>query len=140
MIKQRFVFLEHMADIKFKAFGISLAETFENAAVAFSKYVSANEKLKSNKKKTIKLKAADNEALLYSFLDELIYLVDAENFIVTSAKVKIEKNNLKASLLGANTKNLKLNHVKAATYAEMYIRKIKFGSEEAWEAQAVLDV
>ena len=140
MIKQRFVFLEHMADIKFKAFGISLAETFENAAVAFSKYVSANEKLKSNKKKTIKLKAADNEALLYSFLDELIYLVDAENFIVTSAKVKIEKNNLKASLLGANTKNLKLNHVKAATYAEMYIRKIKFGSEEAWEAQAELDV
>ena len=140
MKKQKFVFMEHMADIKFKAYGVSLAEVFENAALAFSKYVSAHEKIKANKTKNIEVVGRDNESLLYTFLDELIYLLDAENFIVTEAKVKIEKNKLKAKLSGANIRNYRLNHVKAATYAEMYVRKVKYGSEEAWEAQVVLDV
>lgn len=146
MKKPKFIFLEHMADIKFKAFGAELGEVFENSALAFSKYVSANEKLNSKKTETIKINAADNESLLYSFLDELIYFMDAKHFLVISAKVKIKesidkkKKKLEAKLFGVSTKNLHLNHVKAATYSEMYIRKIRFGSEEAWEAQVVLDV
>jgi SHS2 domain-containing protein len=140
MMKKNYIFLEHTADIKFRAFGASLEQAFENVVLAFSRYVSANEKLKANKKKTIELKATDNESLLYAFIDELIYLLDAEHFAVMTAQVKIEGGKLKAKLAGVNTKGLRLNHVKAATYAEMYVRKVRYGSQEAWEAQAVIDV
>src|SRR3989338_5252951 len=146
MKKQKFVFLEHMADIKFKAFGSTLEEVFENSALAFSRYVSANENLKPKKIVSIKIDTIDNESLLYSFLDELLYFIYAKYLIIISAKVKIKdsvdkkKKKLKAKLSCASTKNLHLNHVKAATYSEMYVRKVKFGSEEAWEAQVVLDV
>jgi SHS2 domain-containing protein len=140
MQKQKYIFLEHAADIKFKAFGKSLNEVFENSALAFSKYLSANEKLKAKKSKSFKITGTDNEYLLYNFIDQLVYLLDAEHFAVASAKVKIEGNKLVAKLFGDDTKKLNLNHVKAATYSEMYIRKVKFGSQEAWEAQMVIDV
>ena len=76
--------------------------------------------------------------MLYSFLDELIYLLDAKNFIVAKVKVKIKNNNLEAEVYGDNASKYKdLDHIKAATYSEMYIKQKK---DKTWEAQVVLDV
>lgn len=136
MKKNKFTELEHTADIKFEILGSSLNEIFENAALAFSSYISSNLKINSKKKKYIELSADNIESLLYKFLDELIYLLDADNFAVSKAKVKIKDNKLKATLFGDSTKNYNLQHVKAATYAEMYIKK----SKDNWRAQIVLDV
>ena len=79
--------------------------------------------------------------MLYLFIDEIIFLYDAENFIPSSAKAKVSKKgkarSLKASISGDSTKKYRnLDHVKAATYSEMYIKKTK----SCWEAQAVVDV
>ena len=131
-----FIFLEHMADIKFQAFGKTLEKAFENSALAFSSYISSGGKISSKRSKTIEIKAENNESLLYNFLDELIYLLDAEGFAVAAAKVQIKDNKLTAELKGDDIKNYHLNHVKAATYAEMHIKK----SKSEWEVQAVLDV
>ncbi|MDO8459597.1 MAG: archease [Nanoarchaeota archaeon] len=137
MKKQKFEFFEHTADIKFRAYGKNLEEAFENSASAFSFHVSRGGKIKSNKIKEINLEGADLEALFYGFLDELIYLLDAEGFIVVKAKLSIDENKLKGKLYGDEVKKYKdLDHVKAATYAEMYLKKVKTG----WEVQAVLDV
>ena len=79
----------------------------------------------------------DLESLFYKFLDELIYLLDAENFITAKAKVTLRGYNLHAEIFGDSASNYKnLDHIKAATYAEMYIKK----TEDGFEAQAVLDV
>ena len=132
-----FRFLEHTADIKFKAQGKTIEKVFEECVLAFSNYVSRGEKIKNSSKKIIKLKADNSESLLYQFLDNLIYLLDANNFIASNAKVTIEGNSLKAIVWGDNSKNYKgLNPIKAATYSEMYIKKTK----SEWEAQVVLDV
>ena len=40
---------------------------------------------------TIKVKGKDNESLLYSFLEEILYLLDAENFLIARvSKIKWE--------------------------------------------------
>ncbi len=133
----KYQFLEHTADIKFQAYGKTLSEVFENSVLAVKEYISRGEKIKSTKGKIIEVSGTDLESLFYNFLDELIYLLDAENFIATKAKITIRGYNLHAELYGDNASNYKdLDHIKAATYAEMYIKKTPKG----WIAQAVLDV
>ena len=135
---KQFEFLEHTADIKFRAYGKSLDELFENCVLAFSEYISRGEGIKSKTKKEIKLEGQDNESLLSKFLDELIYLIDADGFVTARAKVKIVGKKLSAILYGDIVKNYNdLDQVKAATYAEMYIKKKK---DKTWECQVVLDV
>ena len=133
----KYEFLEHTADVKFRAYGKSLDETFENSILAFSEIVGKGEKIKEVKKKTIFIKGKDRKSLLYNFLDELVYLVE-EGFAVSSGKVSIKGNSLKAELAGDDTSNYDgLEHVKAATYSEMRISK---KSSKRWMVQAVLDV
>ena len=134
---KKFEFLEHTSDIKLKIYGDTLNEIFENSVLAFSSYIAREEKIKSRKSKIVEVSGRDNESLLYNFLDELIYLLDADEFIASKAKVTLRGNNLIAEVFGDNTKDYKgLSQIKAATYSEMYIKKTSKG----WEAQFVLDV
>ncbi|MEK6843858.1 MAG: archease [Nanoarchaeota archaeon] len=133
----KYKFLEHTGDIKFQAYGKTLNEVFENSVIAVSTYISRGKKIKSSKGKVIDVSGTDIESLFYNFLDEIIYLFDAENFIAAKAKITIRGNNLHAEFFGDDASNYKdLDQIKAATYAEMYIKKKASG----WEAQAVLDV
>jgi len=138
MIKKKFEFLEHTADIKIRIYGKSIEEIFENAVLALSNYISRGQKIKSKIVKKIKVNGADMENLLLNFLDETIYLFDARNFIISKAKVRIKDKKLDVELFGDRASNYKeLDQVKAATYHEMYIKKLKAGR---WEAQFVIDV
>jgi len=133
---QNFEFLDHTADIKIKVSGRALNDIFETTVLAIAQYCSGGEKIQSRKGKVINVKGEDNESLLYNFIDEILYLIDAEHFIPVKAKVTMRGFNLQAELFGDETKNYKLEHVKAATYAEMSILKI----HNLWKAIFVLDV
>ena len=133
----KYQYMPHTGDIKLKIYGSSLPNIFENTALALSNFMSKDKKVSKKIEKTIKIKETNPESLLYSFIDELIYLFDAESFLVAEAKVKIKDNKLEAKLKGDSAKNYKdLDAIKAATYAEMYIKKASSG----WEAQFVVDV
>ena len=133
----KYEFLEHTADIKFRAYGKTLDEAFENSVLAISEYLSRGEKISSKKGKSITIHGTDLENLLYNFLDEIVYLLDAENFLTAKAEVKILGNNLKATLYGDDSKKYKdLYYIKSTTYAEMHVKKTSKG----WEIQAVMDV
>jgi len=133
----KFEFLEHTADVKFRAFGKDLNEAFESSALAFSEIVAKGQKVKSVRKKNIEIEAEDKKSLLYSFLDELVFLFDAEGFLVCSGEIKIDGNSLSAELSGDDSKNYSgLEHVKAATYADMEV----YEKNKMWIVQAVLDV
>ncbi len=133
----KYRFLPHTADIKFQANGKTLNEVFKNAALALANYITKGKKIKGKKTKIIQLKGTDKESLFYAFLDELIFLLDAESFVLSEIKVKINKLFLTAELKGDDaTLYSNLNHIKAATYAEMYIKK----TSQGFQAQAVLDV
>ncbi|GIU68662.1 MAG: archease [Candidatus Pacearchaeota archaeon] len=139
--KKKFDFLEHTADIKFRVYGKNLEEVFENVVSAISEYISRGKKVKVVNKKTISLITSENDLnlLLYSFLEELLYFLDAKNFIPAKAKVKIKEGHLKAVIYGDKASDYKnLDQIKSPTYSEMYIKNL--GKNRGWEAQFVVDV
>jgi len=136
---QKYKFLEHTADIKFQAFGNSLEEVFSNCAVVMSKTI-CNKKINPKKVKKIKIKGSDLQNLLYTFLEEFLFLFDSEGFILSKIlNIKIDSGKLllDAEISGDSAENYKIDSdVKAITYNEMFVRKEK----NKWTAQVVLDV
>ncbi len=134
----KFKFLPHTADIKFQAFGKTLEEVFENSALALFKSM-YKKKVESKKKVKFSVEGNDLESLMYNFLEEFLYLFDAKGFIGSKVKVKIDKIKtiLKAEVSGDETKKYKIEmNIKAITYNEMFVKKIKNG----FMAQVVLDI
>jgi len=135
---KRFVFLPHTADIKFRAFGKNIEEVFENSALAFTNVLYEG-KVKKNKKKTFAVKGRDFEALMFRFLEELLFLFETEGFLIANVKVKLskDKKSLKAEALGEEKREKEARHyIKAVTYNDMFVKK----SENKWTAQVVVDV
>ena len=132
----KFKFLDHTADIKIRAYGKTLNEAFESIALALSEHICKDQEIKSRKGKTIRITGSDIKNLLYKFIEEIIYLLDAEDFVVTKSKVDVKDNKLNAKFYGGKASSYHLHHVKAPTYAEMHIKKKK----DMWEIQAVVDV
>ena len=135
---QKFKFLEHTADVKFQAFGKKVEEVFENSALAFKEAVCGKRKIKEEKEKIIKVSGRDFESLMYVFLEKILYLLEAEGFLISKVKeIKIRGFKLSATLSGDKASNYKFtNPVKAITYSEMFIKK----RGNRWISQVVLDV
>lgn len=134
----KYKFLEHTADVKFQAFGNSPDKVFENSALALKELICGKIRIKEEKNKIIKVEGKDFESLLYNFLEEIIYLLDAENFVISKVKeIKIKDFKLNAKISGDRASNYKFtNEVKAVTYNDMFVKKIK----GKWVSQVVLDV
>lgn len=130
---KKFEYLEHTADIKFKAFGETIEEVFSNSALAMFN-IMFNGKVKSKIKKKIEVSGKDNESLLYNFLEELLFLFDSKGFFLSKIeKIKINNGKLIAEVSGDSAKNYKIKtDVKAVTYNDMFVKK--------GVAQVVLDV
>ncbi len=125
----KYKFLEHKADAKFQAFGETLEEAFSNSAIAMTSIMTDPEKVKGNIVKKIQIKGNDKKSLLYNFLEELLILLDTENFILHEVKkIKIKENELTAELIGDELNNnyeVK-SDVKAVTYNNMEIKENPF--------------
>jgi len=134
--EEKFIFLEHTADIKIKVFGKTIDEIFENCVLALSNFVSRGADIKTTRGRVIEVSGVDNESLLFNFISELIYLMDAESFLASKSKINIRGFNLRAELFGDDISNYNGRQIKAATYSEMYVKK----DDKGWEAQFVLDV
>ena len=123
----RYRYFDHTADILFKAYGKNLEEQFSNAALALFGVMIDPKKVKTVITYTIKVKGKDEKALLYNFLEELLYLLDAKFFLLSSVKYLTLKNGtLEAEVVGDtinDSYNVEGVEVKAVTYHDMKIEK-----------------
>jgi SHS2 domain-containing protein len=142
---EKFIFLEHTADMKFRSFGKTLEEAFENAALAMFEAMYKG-KVKSKIKKKISVQGKDLERLLYNFLEELLFLMDSEGFFlgkINKIKIKQDKDyTILAEISGDDAKNYKINlDVKAITYNQMFVKQEKDNTgKNIWVCQVVVDV
>jgi len=126
-----FKFLEHTADVKIQVEERTLSKAFSTAALAMKEVMAEQILVAPRIKKEISIREKDKPALLYSFLEEFLYLLDAEGFILSKApivKIKETKEglSLKANIIGDNAKNyIFTNDVKAITYNDMSIKESK---------------
>lgn len=124
MVKElQYKFLEHKADAKFQAFGKTLNQAFENAAIAMTSILT-EDKIKPKITKQIQVKGTDKKNLLLNFLEEILFLIDTEQFILADAKVNIKNLILTATLKGDKLQNYETkSDIKAITYNQMKIKE-----------------
>ena len=138
----KFKFLEHTADAKFQAYGKTMEEAFSNAALAMFSIITDIKKIKKALKNEIKAEGSDLKSLLYNFLEELLFLIDTENFLLSSIKeISIKEINKKFKLnavaVGDKADNYETHgDIKAVTYNEMEIEEKK----DKAMVQVVLDL
>lgn len=90
--KLRFRFLEHKADAYIAAYGASLEECFENAALALFETMTDTGKVRKRVKEEIEVSAPDLLALLYAWLERLLILFETQSRLYSAFDVlKVEK-------------------------------------------------
>lgn len=136
-------YLPHTADVKFRAYGKTLEEAFENAATAMFNIMVETEKVKAKATKKIAAEGDDLPALLQSFLEQFIILLDTDNFFLSKIKeISIgsskEHYELSAVAVGDEAKNYETigPQVKACTYNSMLVRR----EGKKWVVQVVVDI
>lgn len=134
-------FLSHTADIKIEVIDDTLTKAFKESAFALKESIMKNTKIKLSKEKKIKIGGEDLKSLLYNFLEEFLYLLDAKDFIMGDIQaLNIDKKDLTltAILIGDKASNYEIsNDVKAITYSEMIIEQTQ---DKKYKIQFVLDV
>ncbi len=140
---KRFEWVEHPSDIGFRAYGLNLAEAFENAALALFEIMVDTSKVEPREEVKVELDAEDEGALLYDWLDRLIYLHDSKNMVMSKFRVTISRIEggfrLDAQAWGERfdpKKHPEKTAVKAMTYHMMEIRRQK----NRCSVQAVVDI
>lgn len=91
-MKKGFKFLEHTADVYVEAYGASLEEAFENAALATLDVMTEPEKVEPKIEDALEVEAPDEYALLYSWLEEILVKFELTDKLYSRFKISsIEK-------------------------------------------------
>ena len=130
-VKRKFEFLEHTADAYIAAYGESLEEAFENAALATIDVMTELEKVEPKIEDSFEVKAHDEYALLYSWLEELLVKFELTGKLYSRFKISsIEKTppglKLKAKAWGepyTPERHPSKVGIKSITYHQMEIVK-----------------
>ena len=139
---KKFEFLEHTADTKIRAYGINLEDAFKNVVIATTSVMTNPDLLKESSSKKVFVKSKNLKALLYDFLEELLFLFDTEGFLakkaITLKIVEEDGFDLSCDLIGDFVSGGYDVHTtaKAATYSEMDITH----NNEGVVLQFVLDL
>ena len=142
-----FEFLEHTADVYIKVWGDTLEEAFEWAAVAMFEVMTDLNKVEPTKKHEISVNAEDLYALLYEWLEELLFIFGSQGIVFSRFKVHkiMQKENDIYTLVGeawgepfSIEKHDQRTEVKAITYSLMEIGKTKDTGQ--WIIKFVLDI
>lgn len=136
---------EHTSDVLVRAWGRTLEEAFEWAAIGAYEVITNTEKVKPEKRVEIRVSGIDEYSLLYNFIEELLYHTDVEG-LVFSRLIRvcaINRNDGEVKLLayawGEQFDPERHEHrtiIKAMTYAQMEIAR----RGECWEVTFVPDI
>ena len=128
-VRRRFDFLEHTADAYIAAYGETLEEAFENAALATFEVMTDIRRVKPRVEDSVEVEAQDQCALLYSWLEELLVRFETTSNLYSRFEVfGIEKTpecfRLRARIWGEPfdpEKHPQKVGIKAVTYHRMEI-------------------
>jgi SHS2 domain-containing protein len=140
---KKFEWVEHPSDIGFRAYGKTLAQAFENAALALFEIMVDTSKVEPRERVEIELEAEDEQALLYDWLDRLLYFRDARGLVLSRFEVELSTSRgglrLRARAWGERfdpARHPERTAVKAMTYHMMRIEV----ENDRCMVQAVVDI
>ena len=142
-MKPSYEFIDHTADVLFKAYGNTLPELFEQCALALEETQVDISLIEQKETIEITGKNSKIDRLLFDFLDDLVFHKDADLLIFNKFEIEIEKNEGEF-VLSCKATGDKLDHkkhdpkvdVKAITMHLFEVIK----KEDGWEAQVLVDI
>ena len=122
----RYVLIDHTADLMVKAFGETLEECFANAGYALFNETVDLSGIGTSERTEFEVSGIDDEDMLYSFLSELLFIEDCDNLILKDIKVSID--GLDVRCVGRGEKLDRSRHrirseIKAVTYHMMEVNR-----------------
>lgn len=136
-----FEFLEHTADLKFRATGETFSDALAEAARALTQAIAGDSKIKPKASKGFTITIHKPEILVHDFLQELVYIFSTESLLFSEFDLDLKESmgyrltaKLKGEAYDEKRHNLK-QEVKAVTYHDMRVEKTKKG----WLIEVVCD-
>ena len=138
-MEKDFDIVDHTADVGIIAYGTDMSQAFANAAKALFNLITELDDVEEILHRDIKLTAPDQESLLVEWLNELIYLFDAEGIIFKRFDItQLNSTRLKARSYGEKVNSSKhglKTGVKAATY-----HMLKVDKDNGCKVQVLFDI
>lgn len=125
----KFEFLEHTADVYIRAYGTSMNQAYENAALAMFETMTDSRKIAQTTEETLEVEAEDQYALLYNWLEALLVKFETQGmlyskFEITDWKETPETFKFTGKVWGEkfdSNKHPQKVGVKAVTYHRMVV-------------------
>lgn len=130
----------HIADIGVRGCGRSLAEAFEQVALAMTAVILDPAAVACGESLQIEVSASDHELLLTEWLNALIYEMATRHMLFARFEVEIRGDILKARAWGEAidvARHQPAVEIKGATFTELRVWRSEDG---LWRAQCVVDV
>ncbi len=118
----RYRLLEHTADAMVEVHGETLEERFANAAYAMFDQMTDVSKIQPTGEMRIQIETESMEQLLVDFLQELLFLHDAENLVFSRFDITLNGTKLDARIHGEefdDERHTKRSVVKGVTYHKL---------------------
>ena len=133
-------YIEHPSDVGFEAFGSSLEELFANAALAMYSFMTDVTAIAATEERAVNVEAEDLYSLMFDWLDELLFLFEAEFLVMTDFDIAVDTATFSITGTCRGGTFDPQRHaagiiIKAVTYNMMEVMK-----NERWHAKVVLDV
>lgn len=139
-MNERWEHFEHGADIGVRGFATSKAGAFEQAALALMAVITEPGRVAARDTVTIDGEADDDELLLVSWLNALVFEMAVRHMLFARFRVAIDGAHLHATAAGEPLSRLRHQpavEVKGATFTALRVAQVDKG---LWLAQTVVDV
>jgi SHS2 domain-containing protein len=142
-VQKKYEYIDEVApsDCAFRAFGETLEELFSNAGLAVTNCMVDLDSIDAAEKREIDLQAESPSDLLYNWLEEIIYIKDAELLFLKEFDIKLSGDS---KVLKAIARGEKINREKHRIFTDIKaVTMHRFALEKAgegWEAFIVLDL
>jgi SHS2 domain-containing protein len=130
----------HDADIGVRGRGNTLAQAFEQAALALTAVITDPRRVRPEIEVRIELEAPDTEYLLYQWLNELVFQMVTRRLLFGRFEVQVTGTRLEARAWGEpvdRARHRPAVEVKGATLTALSVHSEPGGG---WVAQCVVDV
>ena len=121
---ERYILIDHTADLMVKAFGDTLEQCFANAAYALFDQTVDLSNIGTGEETDIRVSGIDDEDRLYSFLSEMLFIEDADNLILKEFNVSFDGEDVVCHARGETldkSRHRVKSEIKAITYHMMEI-------------------
>ncbi len=135
-----FTLREHTADVAVEASGSTVGEVFAHVADGMAAAMCDSVPPNRGRRLELSVTAEGGEALLFDYLDQLIYERDVREVLPVENQAQVapgEKQwTLKGSYRGVPLSAISARDLKAVTYSDMELEE----TDQGWRAYVVFDV